>query len=230
MTSSEIDLPADYVELLEALRRRVTDARTQAQRTVNMLLIELYWSLGKDILTRQESQGWGSGVINRLANDLRSSFPDMKGLSARNLQYMTAMVRAWGADQNVPQVVAHLPWGHIRTILDKAATAEERNWYAAAASQYGWSRNVLLNMMMNRSMERTGAAPSNFTRQLAAPDSELAQQMAKEPYNFEFLGLSGEVAERDLENALTSRITETLQELGPAFRSSVGSPLRCGRR
>ena len=221
MTSSEIDLPADYVELLEALKVRVTDARTQAQRTVNTLLIELYWSLGKDILSRQETQGWGSGVINRLANDLRASFPDMKGLSARNLQYMTAMVRAWGADQNVPQVVAHLPWGHIRTILDKAASAEERDWYAAAAVQYGWSRNVLLNMMMNRSMERTGAAPSNFTRQLAAPDSELAQQMAKDPYSFEFLGLSGEVAERDLENALTSRITETLQELGPGF-SFVG--------
>jgi len=221
MTSSEIDLPADYVELLETLKLRVSNARTQAQRTVNTLLIELYWSLGTDILARQERQGWGSGVINRLANDLRASFPDMKGLSARNLQYMTAMVRAWGADQNVPQAVAHLPWGHIRTILDKAATAEERNWYAAAAIQYGWSRNVLLNMMMNQSMERTGAAPSNFTRQLAAPDSELAQQMAKDPYNFEFLGLSGEVAERELENALTSRITETLQELGPGF-SFVG--------
>ncbi|MBT2523248.1 YhcG family protein [Arthrobacter sp. ISL-28] len=218
MTSSEIDLPADYVELLEALRTRVSDARIQAQRTVNTLLIELYWSLGRDILARQDRQGWGSGVINRLANDLRTSFPDMKGLSARNLQYMTAMVRAWGGmSPNVPQTVAHLPWGHIRTILDKAATAEERNWYAAAAVQYGWSRNVLLNMMMNRSMERTGAAPSNFTRQLAAPDSELAQQMAKDPYNFEFLGLSGEVAERDLENALTSRITETLRELGPGF-------------
>jgi predicted nuclease of restriction endonuclease-like (RecB) superfamily len=173
--------------------------------------------LGKDILTRQDTQGWGGGVINRLANDLRSAFPDMKGLSARNLRYMTAMVRAWGAVEDAPQVVAHLPWGHIRTILDKAATGEERDWYAAAAVRYGWSRNVLLNMMMNRSMERTGAAPSNFTRQLAAPDSEPAKQMAQDPYNFEFLGLSGEVAERDLENALTGRITETLQELGPGF-------------
>jgi predicted nuclease of restriction endonuclease-like (RecB) superfamily len=92
-----------------------------------------------------------------LANDLRAAFPDMKGMSARSLQYMTAMVRAWGADQNVPQGVAHLPWGHIRTILDKAATADEMDWYAAAAIQYGWSWNVLMNMMMNRSMERTGA-------------------------------------------------------------------------
>lgn len=221
MVSSEIDLPADYVDLLEALRARITGARIQAQRTVNTLVIELYWSLGKDILARQTSQGWGTGVIRRLAADLAVSFPDMKGLSYRNLQYMTAMVRAWGAAENVPQVVAHLRWSHIRMILDKAATGEERDWYAAAAVQHGWSRNVLLNMMMNQSMERTGTAPSNFARQLAAPDSELAQQMAKDPYNFEFLGLSGEVAERDLENALTSRITETLRELGPGF-SFVG--------
>ncbi len=203
--------------MLESLKTRVKGARIQAQRTVNKLAIELYWSLGKDILARQDRQGWGSGVINRLAADLRIAFPDMTGPSARNLQYMTAMVRAWEAEANVPQVVAHLPWGHIRTILDKATTPEEREWYAAAAVQYGWSRNVLLNMMMNRSMERTGAAPSNFTSQLAAPESELAQQMAKDPYNFEFLGLSGEVIERDLENALTNRITETLQELGPGF-------------
>ncbi|WP_066288124.1 PDDEXK nuclease domain-containing protein [Arthrobacter sp. B6] len=221
MVSSEIELPADYAELLEALKTRIAAARIQAQRTVNTLVIELYWSLGKDIIARQASQGWGTGVVRRLAADLAVTFPDMKGLSYRNLQYMTAMVRAWDTAENVPQLVAHLPWGHIRTILDKAATGEERDWYAAAAVQYGWSRNVLLNMMMNHSMERTGAAPSNFPRQLAAPDSELAQQMAKDPYNFDFLGLSGEIAERDLENALTSRITETLRELGPGF-SFVG--------
>lgn len=221
MVSPEIDLPANYVELLEALKARIAGARVQAQRTVNALVIDLYWSLGRDIIARQEAQGWGSGVVRRLADDLAVAFPDMKGLSYRNLQYMTAMVRAWGSTENVPQLVAHLPWGHIRSILDKAATSGERDWYAAAAVQYGWSRNVLLNMMMSRSMERSGTAPSNFDRQLAAPDSELAQQMAKDPYNFEFLGLSGEIAERDLENALTSRITETLRELGPGF-SFVG--------
>ncbi|WP_427132311.1 DUF1016 N-terminal domain-containing protein [Pseudarthrobacter sp. S9] len=174
MTSSEIDLSAGYADLLEILKTRVANVRVQAQRTVNALLIELYWSLGNDILDRQDRQGWGSGVLRQLANDLGASFPDMKGLSYRNLQYMTAMVRDWGAETNVPQVVAHLPWGHIRTILAKAATTEERDWYAAAAVQYGWSRNVLLNKMMNHSMERTGAAPANFTGRLAAQDSEHA--------------------------------------------------------
>ncbi|GAA1118442.1 hypothetical protein GCM10009582_14620 [Arthrobacter flavus] len=110
-----------------------------------------------------------------------------------------------------------MPWGHIITLLDKLDDTTTRNWYAAAAVEYGWSRNVLLNMIMNKSMERTGAAPPNFTRSLSSPDSELAQQVAKNPYAFEFLGLSGEVAEHDLEAALTERIVDTLRELGPGF-------------
>jgi predicted nuclease of restriction endonuclease-like (RecB) superfamily len=113
--------------------------------------------------------------------------------------------------------VAQLPWGHIRTILDKNLGPEAGAWYAAAAVEYGWSRNVLLNMIMNKSMDRTGTTPSNFTKSLPSPDSELAQQAAKDPYAFEFLGLSGEVAERDLEQALTDRIVDTLRELGPGF-------------
>ena len=95
MVSSEIDLPADYADLLEELKTRISGARIHAQRTVNTLVIELYWSLGRDIIVRQESQGWGNGVIRRLATDLAAAFPDMKGLSYRSLQYMTAMVRAW---------------------------------------------------------------------------------------------------------------------------------------
>jgi predicted nuclease of restriction endonuclease-like (RecB) superfamily len=101
--------------------------------------------------------------------------------------------------------------------LDKIDTPGARNWYAAAAVEHGWSRNVLSNMIMGQAMERTGVAPSNFTELLPAPHSELAQQVAKDPYNFEFLGLSGEVAERDLEQRLTDQIVETLRELGPGF-------------
>jgi predicted nuclease of restriction endonuclease-like (RecB) superfamily len=212
----DLALPTGYTDLLGELKNRVRTARTQAVRTVNTQLIALYWSIGRTVLERQDVEGWGSGVMGRLADDLRAEFPDMKGLSRRNLFYMRGFAAAW-PEPIVQQPFAQLPWGHITVLLDKAETAEQRAWYASAAVEYGWSRNVLLNMMMNRSMERTGAAPSNFVQQLVAPDSELAQQLAKDPYNFEFLGLSGEVAERDLENALTSRITETLRELGPGF-------------
>ncbi|ALE93668.1 hypothetical protein AOC05_17285 [Arthrobacter alpinus] len=218
MTSGDLSpLPDDYAQVLASLKDRVREARITAQRRVNTELISLYWGIGQQILAHQDNQGWGAGVIRRLAEDLRTEFPLMKGFSQRNLQYMRTMASAWGPESNVPQLVAQLPWGHIRTILDKAETPQARDWYAAATVEFGWSRNVLLNMMMNRSMERTGTAPSNFTQHLAAADSELAQQVAKDPYAFEFLGLSGEVAERDLEQALMDRIVETLRELGPGF-------------
>lgn len=216
----DLALPTGYTDLLGELKHRVRAARTTALRTVNTQLIELYWSIGNDVRTQQESQSWGSGVIKRLAEDLRAEFPEMKGFSPRNLQYMTTFAKAWPEPSIAQQPVAQLPWGHIM-LLDKIQPRKDRDWYAAAAVNYGWSRNVLMNMIMNKTLERTGAAPSNFAQQLVAPHSELAQQVAKDPYNFEFLGLSGEVAERDLENALTSRITETLRELGPGF-SFVG--------
>ncbi|NQD86861.1 DUF1016 family protein [Paenarthrobacter sp. CM16] len=219
--SRDLDLPAGYLDLLEDLKATVKTARTRALRTINTQLIELYWAIGQGVRQQQDQQGWGSGVIKRLSEDLRQEFPDMKGLSPRNIQYMTTFAAMWPDGSIAQQAAAQLPWGHIMVLLDKKLGSEATNAYAAAAVQYGWSRNVLLNMIMNKTLERTGNAPSNFAQQLAAQSSELAQQIAKDPYNFEFLGLSGEVAERDLENALTSRITETLRELGPGF-SFVG--------
>ncbi|WP_460461661.1 PDDEXK nuclease domain-containing protein [Arthrobacter pigmenti] len=218
MASADVVLPDGYAQTLAVLKDRVRQARVRAQRTVNTQLIELYWNIGNEILIQRERQGWGTGVVRQLANDLRAEFPDMTGLSYRNLQYMRAFAAAWNDDQPiVQQSAAQLPWGHIMVLIDKLDDAEALRWYAAAAVEYGWTRDVLLNMIMNRSMERTGVAPSNFSRRLTSPDSELAQQAAKDPYAFEFLGLSGEVAERDVEQALTDRIVETLRELGPGF-------------
>jgi predicted nuclease of restriction endonuclease-like (RecB) superfamily len=213
----DLALPNGYADLLGELKDRVRSARRQALRTVNTQLIELYWSIGHAVGIEQERQGWGSQVIKRLSQDLRKEFPDMKGLSARNIQYMTTFAGTWTEGPIAQQPAAQLPWGHIMVLLDKKLDAAMTYSYAAAAVEYGWSRNVLLNMIMNKTLERTGVAPSNFAQQLAAQDSELVQQVAKDPYNFEFLGLTGEVAERDLENALTNRITETLRELGPGF-------------
>lgn len=217
MARTEIVLPAGYASTFDALKARVTAARLNARRTVNTQLIELYWHIGDQIRIQQDRQGWGTGVIRRLAEDLRAAFPDMTGLSYRNLQYMRSFAASWTDGPIVQQAAAQLPWGHIMVLIDKLDTNDARTWYASAAVEHGWSRNVLMNMIMNQTLERTGAAPSNFTKQLASPDSELAQQAAKDPYAFEFLGLSAEVAERDLEQALMDRIVETLRELGPGF-------------
>ncbi len=214
--SSDLAFSENYGNFLESLKERVRSAQMQALRTVNTQLVSLYWSIGQEILIRQDQNGWGSGVINRLAQDLHTEFPDMKGLSRSNLFYMRGLAAEW-PEPIVQQAVGQLPWGHITVLLDKKLDHQGRDWYAAAAVEHGWSRNVLMNMIMNKTLERSGAAPSNFAQQLVHPDSELAQQIAKDPYNFEFLGLTGEVAERDLEQRLMDRMVETLRELGPGF-------------
>jgi predicted nuclease of restriction endonuclease-like (RecB) superfamily len=217
MTETVLALPDGYADFLTGLKIRVREAQLRAQRVVNTQLIELYWQIGSQILAQQEAQGWGSGVIRRLAEDLRVEFPQLTGLSYRNLQYMRSFASAWPGEPIVQQPVAQLPWGHITVLLDKLDDNTARDWYAAATVEHGWSRNVLMNQIMNRTRERVGSGPNNFTRQLPKPDSELAQQVAKDPYVFDFLGLTGEVAERDMEQALMDRIVETLRELGAGF-------------
>jgi predicted nuclease of restriction endonuclease-like (RecB) superfamily len=211
-------VPDDYRTVLAELHDRVRGARMQAQRRVNTALTELYWSIGKTLAERQEAGGWGSGVLNRVADDLRAEFPEMKGFSRSNLKYMRAFAKAWPAGDSIgQQAVGQLPWGHITVLLDKLEDQDVRDWYAARAAEYGWSRNVLTNQIMNRTRERIGAPPTNFAGQLAPADSDLARQLSKDPYVFDFLDLTGEVAERDLEQALMDRIVDTLRELGAGF-------------
>ena len=158
---SEVVLPSGYAEMLGELKAQVRQAQFRAHRVVNEQLIELYWTIGREILAQQDKQGWGSGVIARLAADLRAEFPQMKGFSPSNLQYMRGFAAAWNVEGAIsPHPVGKLPWGHIRTILDKLADQKTRAWYAAAAVEHGWSRNMLLNQIMNRTHERVGVAPS----------------------------------------------------------------------
>lgn len=214
MATSALD-PDSYATLLAQAKAAVRDAQVRAHLAVNRELIGLYWQLGRLILTRQEAEGWGTKVVERLSADLRAEFPQMKGLSRSNLHYMRAFAEAW--PEIVPQPVGQLPWGHIRELLDKLHDGELRGWYAEQAVEHGWSRNVLLNQIMSQLHRRLGAAPSNFSRTLPAPESELVQQITKDPYNLEFLGLAGEVAERQLENALVAHLQRFLLELGAGF-------------
>ncbi|RFA11762.1 hypothetical protein B7R22_17890 [Subtercola boreus] len=217
MSRSEVDLPDRYPELLVELGDRVRAAQAHAVRTVNRELVGLYWQIGHTILREQRDQPWGAGVVGRLADDLRAAFPTMTGLSRSNLQYMRAFAAEWPEEVNVPQAVGHLPWGHIRLLFDKLETRQSREWYAAKATEHGWSRDALLNHIKNQTLERSGAAPSNFEVRLPEADSDLAQQLSKDPYVFDFLDLTEGAAERDFEQALLARITQTLAELGAGF-------------
>ena len=214
---SESTLPDDYPQLLDRLKTAVRTSRASAQRTVNTALLRLYWTIGRTIVTEQDKRGWGAKVVEQLATDLRREFPDMTGLSRSNLMYMRQFAAAWPSEGFVQQPVGQMPWGHVTVLLGKLDDPATRNWYAAAAVEHGWSRAVLLNQIKNQTHARVGAAPSNFTAALSAPQSELAQQLAKDPYVFDFLGLAGQVAERDLEDALMNKLQQTLLELGRGF-------------
>jgi predicted nuclease of restriction endonuclease-like (RecB) superfamily len=151
---------------------------------------------GGETTRKRWAEGWGARVIDRLADDLRRDFPEMSGLSARNLKYMRAFAEAHTDPEVVQQVVAQLPWGHNVRLLESVKDPAARLWYARQAIEHGWSCNVLVHQIDSALFSRQGKALTNFTRTLPAPQSELAQQIIKDPYSFEFLGLDGEILER----------------------------------
>jgi len=214
--------PAGYADWLTALKSRIQTARLSASLAVNKELLLLYWQIGRDILERQQTQGWGAKVIDRLALDLRRAFPDMKGFSARNLKYMRAFAEAYPKEQFVQQVVAQIPWGHNVRILDYVKDPIQREWYIRQTVEYGWSRNILVHQIETRLYERQGKAMTNFARTLPPPQSDLAQQLLKDPYQFDFLTSADAAHEKNLERGLLAHIRQFLLELGVGF-AFVGS-------
>jgi len=209
--------PADYPLFLAELKARIAAARTRAALAVNSELIKLYWEIGHNILERERQEGWGAKVIDRLSADLRRDFPEMRGLSRSNLHYMRLLAAAWPDEEIVPQAVGQLPWGHIRCLLDKLEDSASRLWYAARALENGWSRKVLQAQIASDLRGRQGSALTSFQYSLPKPASELIGDAIKDPYNFEFLGLSEQAKERDLELALLNDIQSFLVEMGRGF-------------
>lgn len=141
----------------------------------------------------------------------------MKGFSPRNLKYMRAFAEAWPDEEFVQQAAAQLPWGHNLVLLDRLKTPEERRWYAAKAIEHNWSRNVLNIQIETCLIARSGNAVTNFVVNLPRPQSDLARESLKDPYRFDFLGLTDEAQEREIEHALVKHVTEFLLELGAGF-------------
>jgi predicted nuclease of restriction endonuclease-like (RecB) superfamily len=211
------DVPDGYVEWLSELKSRVHGARQRAATAANRELVTLYWQIGRDILAQQARQGWGAKVIERLAHDLRTAFPEMKGFSRANLMYMRAFAEAWPDEEIVQQAVGQLPWGHNLVLLSRLQTAKQRLAYAQRAIEQGWSRNALNIHIETRLLEREGKAVTNFSAQLPASRSALALQALKDPYVFDFLGIGQEAGEREIESALIEHISRFLLELGAGF-------------
>jgi predicted nuclease of restriction endonuclease-like (RecB) superfamily len=208
---------SSYATLLKSIKERIQAAQVRAAVAVNQELILLYWGIGREILSRQAQEGWGKNVIPRLSRDLASEFPEMKGLSPRNLGYMKAFAEAWPDEPILQQPAAKLPWFHNCIILDRIKNQAERLWYIQAAIEHGWSRNVLVVQIEAGLYRRQGKAITNFTKALPAPQSDLAQQLLKDPYNFDFLMLSKDADEREVETGLVAHIQKFLLELGTGF-------------
>lgn len=209
--------PEGYADWLVELKTRIHTAQQRATLAVNRELVLLYWQIGRDILARQTEQGWGAKVIERLAHDLRTAFPEMKGFSRANLMYMRAFAKAWPDAGIVQQPVGQLPWGHNLVLLTQLKDPQQRLAYAQSAITHGWSRNMLNIHIETRLLERSGKAVTNFETRLPKPQSDLARESLKDPYRLDFLGLGREAGEREIENALVKHVTEFLLELGAGF-------------
>jgi predicted nuclease of restriction endonuclease-like (RecB) superfamily len=215
----------NYKAFFKDLKTRIRQAQIKAALAVNKELVLLYWQIGREIMSRQQQAGWGAKVIDRLAKDLKREFPDITGFSVRNLKYMRTFAEAWPDEAIVQEVLAQIPWYHNQALLDKLKAPEERLWYARSSIENGWSRNILVMQIETGLYKRQGGAVNNFERTLPPEQSDLSQNLLKDPYNFEFLTIEKLAQERDIERALVDRIRDFLLELGVGF-AFVGSQYR----
>ncbi len=229
---------SDFKNWVSQLKKDIRGAQIRAAIKVNTEMLRLYWRMGADICEKQEFASWGDGWLKELSRELMSEFPNMKGFSYRNLRY----IRQWyefyyqrlaiwqqpvakldeeHRQQSVTQisedVFFSVPWGHHLYIITQCKDVDKAVFYLNKTVEHGWSRAVLLNFLDTDLYERQGKAVNNFGRLLAEPQSDLAVQTLKDPYNFDFLTLDGEYRERELENALMQNITRFLLELGTGF-------------
>jgi predicted nuclease of restriction endonuclease-like (RecB) superfamily len=211
------DLPHDYAKVLADLKRRIARERLRVVLSANAGMVLLYWDIGRIVLGRQNREGWGARVIDRLAADLRRAFPDMRGFSPRNLKYMRAFAAAWPDQSIVQGPLAQITWYHNIALLEKLDTPDTRLWYARETIQHGWSRTVLTLQIDSQAHRRTGKAVSNFPRTLPPGDSDMAAQVFKDPYLFDFLGTADPRREAEIEQALMDHVQRFLLELGAGF-------------
>jgi predicted nuclease of restriction endonuclease-like (RecB) superfamily len=222
-------LDKHYQSYINDLKSEIMRARVKAALSVNQELVLLYWKIGKKILEMQKKKGWGGKVINQISSDLRKDFPEMRGLSAQNLKYMKRLAQEYSLEAIGQQAVDQLPWGHIIALIYKVLNEKERSFYIQKTIENGWSRNVLSMQIETNLYARQGKAITNFKETLPSPQSDLAHEIIKSPYNFEFLTIEDKVNERNIEKALTNHIRDFILELGQGF-SFVGSqyPLKLG--
>ncbi|WP_431066536.1 PDDEXK nuclease domain-containing protein [Methylotuvimicrobium sp.] len=207
-----------YANWIQALKQQFRQSQLKAVIKVNQALLQFYWQLGGEILEKQKKTQWGEGFIPQLSKDLMAEFPAVKGFSVRNLKYIRQWRSFYAAiGQQAVAQLCQLPWGHNLAIISKTQDHQEALYYVQQSLNHGWSRAVLVHQMESGLWQREGMAVTNFEQTLPAIQSDLAQQSLKDPYMFDFLTLSVDHSERELEQSLVKHITQFLLELGSGF-------------
>lgn len=243
----DVDIDKDYINWIEELKSRYRSAQIKAAVKVNAEQLLFNWQLGRDLVTRKAEEKWGSGVVEQLSMDLQAAFPESKGFSTSNLWYMKQwyefytsgsaqqelqqlvgelqssdsqvgiILQQYVGERNFPAVLGLLPWGHHIQIIAKCKTVEEALFYIKKCATEGWSRNTLMNCIKARLYENLGGAITNFAERLPSPQSELAQAITKDTYDFGFISLEDGYKEEALETELEKQLTRFLLELGTGF-------------
>lgn len=220
MNTEIIPFDPEYKTLIKDLKKKVYSARMRAVLAANTEQIRLYWEIGKDIIEQQKKTQWGVKLLEQISIDLTNSFPDMKGWSVRNLERMRQLARLYPGRQFPAQAVPQLPWGHIIVLIQKVKDGGIRNWYAKQAILNGWARNALERNIKGNLYGRQGIIArklTNFKARLPAPQSDLAHELIKTPYDLSFMPLRSRMDERKLEEGMVNNIRKLLMEFGRGF-------------
>ena len=233
---SELSLQQqDYKQWLKELKQRFRRAQLKAAVSVNSELLQFYWGLGAGIVEKQKTAAWGSGFLRQLSQDMRAEFPDVKGFSKRNLEQIRRWHLFWIQDDTIAKQPAsqlmQIPWWHNVVIVSKCQSTEEATYYVNNTLCHGWSRSVLTHQIESKRWQREGKAITNFSQTLPAPQSDLVTQVLKDPYAFDFLTLTQDFNERELEQGLVDHLQKFLLELGAGF-AYLGKqvPIQVGSR
>lgn len=216
----------EYKVWLESLKSKFRSSQIKASIKVNTTLLEFYWDLGGQIVQKKEEHKWGNSFLEKLSHDLSAEFPNIKGFSYRNIRFIRQWYIFWqqGATkienenwQHLVAILLQVPWGHHQIILNKIKNIDEAIYYVQNTLKNGISRSVLVHQIESNLYERNGKALTNFENTLPPLQSDLAKEITKDPYNFDFLALTQDYQEKELEDALTQNITNFLLELGSGF-------------
>jgi len=207
----------DYGVLLKEIKERIHRAQYEALKAVNKELIALYWDIGSLIIGRQKKHGWGKSIVENLAGDLQKEFPGMHGFSSRNIWYMRTFFMIYNKNAKLQPMVAEIGWAHNVVIMERCKDALEREFYIRMTRKFGWTKNVLIHHIDNKTYEKTLLNQTSFDKTLPLKIRNQAKLAVKDEYTFDFLELAEDHSELELERGLIGKINRFLIEMGGVF-------------